>query len=192
MKRLINVSIYIAIILILTTGRVFAGPASSNFQLEEYGFGAGGVATSSSESFLFSGLAGEIETASLSSTNFIALPGLTYTLQPNIPAPTITNPSNYYNKLHITVNDAGYPSDTTFAIQVASNSADFSQNVYYVQSDNTLGTSLFFQTYSAWSGSSGFDLIGLFPNTTYYAKTAAKRGIYQQGPWSAVASASTI
>lgn len=168
-----------------------AGPTSTNFQLEEYGFGSGGVATSSSENFLFSGLAGEVETASLSSTSFIALPGLTYTLQPNIPAPTVTNPSNYYNKLHVVINNASYPTDTTFAIQVASNSADFSQNVYYVQADNTLGTSMVFQTYSSWGGASGFDMIGLYPGTTYYVRAAAKRGTYEQGPWSATANAAT-
>ena len=169
-----------------------AGPASTNFQLEEYGFGSGGIASASSTNFLFSGLTGEVETGSPSSTNFIALPGLTYTLQPNIPAPTVTNPSNYYNKLHIVINNASYPTDTTFAIEVASNSADFSQNIYYVQADNTLGTSIYFQNYSAWSGASGFDMIGLFPGTTYYVRTAAKRGTYQQGPWSQTANAATV
>ncbi len=189
-----KISIIIGFIcLFLTTAVVsFADPPSStNFKIEEYGFGSGGVATSSSENFLFSGLAGEVETGSPSSTNFIALPGLTYILQPNIPAPTVTNPSNYYNKLHIVINNASYPTDTTYAIQVASNSADFSQNVYYVQTDNTLGTSIFFQTYTAWGGASGFDMIGLFPGTTYYVKAAAKRGVYQQGPWSGIAFAST-
>lgn len=169
-----------------------AGPTSTNFQLEEYGFGSGGIASASSTNFLFSGLSGEVETGSPSSTNFIALPGLTYTLQPNIPAPTVTNPSNYYNKLHVVINNASYPTDTTFAIQVASNSANFSQNVYYVQADNTLGTSMIFQTYTAWGGASGFDMIGLFPGTTYYIRAAAKRGVYQQGPWSATANAATI
>ena len=48
-----------------------AGPASTNFELKQYGFGSGGVATSSSTNFMFQGGAGEIETASLSSTNFI-------------------------------------------------------------------------------------------------------------------------
>lgn len=169
-----------------------AAPASTNFKIEEYGFGSGGTATSSSTNFLLYGISGEIETGSPSSTNFIVLPGLTYTLQPNIPAPTVTNPSSYYNKLHIVVNNASYPTDTTFAIQVASGSADFSSNVYYVQADNTLGTSIFFQTYSSWGSASGFNAIGLFPGTTYYVRAAAKRGVYQEGPWSATAYAATI
>jgi hypothetical protein len=181
------------IFLFLTTVSVSfaAPPTSTNFKIEEYGFGSGGVASASSTNFLLYGLTGEVETGSPSSTNFIALPGLNYTLQPNIPAPTITNPSNFYNKLNVVVNNGGYPSDTTFAIQIASNSGTFSQNVYYVQADHTLGLSPVWQTYASWSSGSGFTMIGLFPGTTYYARTAAKRGTYQQGPWSATAFAAT-
>lgn len=179
------------LIFFIFTPLAMAAPTSTNFQLEEYGFGSGGIASASSTNFLLSGISGEVETASLSSTNFIALPGLTYTLQPNIPAPSVTNPSNYYNKLHVTINNASYPTDTTFAIQVASNSADFSSNVYYVQADNTLGTNIVFQTYASWGSASGFDMIGLSQGTTYYVKAAAKRGVYQQGPWSATANAAT-
>lgn len=172
--------------------QTIASPSSSHFIIEQYGFGSGGIASASSANYLFSGLSGEVETASLSSTNFIALPGLTYTEQPNIPAPSVTNPSSYYNKLHIVVNPANYPNDTTFAIQVSSGSADFSQNVYYVQNDNTLGGPIYFQTYSLWGSATGFDLIGLYPGTTYYIRAAAKRGVYQQGPWSATANGATI
>lgn len=199
-KRYINISkfsVFLSLLLasyflLLLAPSAQAGPSSTNFQLEEYGFGSGGIASASSTNFLLYGISGEVETASPSSSNFIALPGLTYTLQPNIPAPSVTNPSNYYNKLHITINNAGYPSDTTFAIQVSSGSANFSQNVYYVQADNTLGTGIVFQTYTLWGGASGFDLIGLYPGTTYYVRAAAKRGVYEQGPWSATANSATV
>ena len=68
--------------------------------------------------YMFQGIAGEIETASLSSTNFILGPGLTYTLQPNTPmAPNFTNPSNYYSKLKIIIDNGGNSTDTTFAIR---------------------------------------------------------------------------
>lgn len=170
-----------------------AGPASTNFQLLQYGFGAGGVASASSSNYLFQGILGEIETASLSSANYLALPGLTYTLQPNTPgAPTFTNPSNYYNKLHLTINNANNSTDTTFAIKVSSNSATFSSTDYYIQADHTLGLSPAWQTYASWGSGSGFDLIGLFPGTTYYAKIAAKRGVFTQGPYGPVANAATI
>ena len=197
-KRLSNITVFVVIFTLVfsvftsTSFAQIASPSSNNFIIEEYGFGSGGIASASSANYLFSGISGEVETGSPSSTNFIALPGLTYTLQPNIPAPTVTNPSNYYNKLHIVINNANYPSDTTFAIQVSSGSADFSQNVYYVQSDNTLGGPIYFQSYSLWGAGSGFDLIGLFPGTTYYVRAAAKRGTFQQGPWSATANAATI
>lgn len=172
---------------------VYAGPTSTNFELQQYGFGAGGVASSSSESFLFQGALGEIETASLSSENYLTLPGLTYTLEPNTPgAPVFSNPSNFYNKLHLTIDSANNPSDITFSIQVSSGSADFTSNVFYVQTDNTLGTDRVWQTYSVWGGASGFDLIGLKPGTTYYARVSARSGVFQQGIWGPTASAATV
>lgn len=180
-------------ILLASAPPALAGPTSTNFQLEEYGFGSGGIATSSSTNFMFQGIAGEIETASLSSTNFRLGPGLTYTLEPNIPAaPSLTNPSNYYNKLKIIIDNGNNSTDTTFVIQISSGSATFSSNVYYVQADSTLGTSLTFQTYTAWGGATGFNIIGLFPGTTYYARVAARRGVFQQGAYSATSNAATI
>ena len=81
--------------------------------------------------FLCRVLLGEIETSSLSSETYLALPGLTYNLEPNTPgAPTFTNPDNYYNKLHIIINNANNSSDVLFKIQVSSGSADFSSNTY--------------------------------------------------------------
>lgn len=194
MKILINITIYIAIALVLVPTLVFAGPESTNFELVDYGFGSGGVASASSESYLFQGLLGEIETASLSSENYLALPGLTYTLQPNLPwLSTFSNPSNWYNKLSLVINNANNPSDTLFAIQISSGSATFSSNVYYIQSgSNTLGTSIGWQTYSTWGSGSGITLAGLTPGTTYYARVAAKRGVFTQGPWGPTSSAATI
>jgi hypothetical protein len=178
---------------LLSTSSALAGPASSSYELMEYGFGAGGTASSSSESFLFQGTVGEIDTASLSSENYLALSGLTYTLEPNTPgAPTFTNPSNFYNKLNLIINNANNPSDTTFAIQVSSGSANFTSNVYYVQSDHTLGLDPTWQTYSNWNSATGFDLIGLYPGTTYYARVAAKSGVFQQGIWGPSASSATV
>lgn len=198
MKKTALILIFLCLILyteyfILQKPSAFAGPTSTNFQLLQYGFGAGGVASASSDNYLFQGILGEIETASLSSTNYMALPGLTYTLQPNTPdAPTFTNPSNYYNKLHLTINNANNSTDTTFAIKVSSGSATFSSTQYFVQADHTLGLSPVWQTYASWGSGTGFDLIGLFPGTTYYAKVAAKRGVFTQGPYGPVANAATI
>ena len=122
----INVSIIIIILsniaYLIIARPVLADPqpSSSSFQLLDYGFGAGGTATSSSNSFMLQGIAGEIETASLSSNNFRIGPGLTYNLQPNTPpAPVFTNPSNYYNKLQLSINQGNNPTDTTFAIAIS-------------------------------------------------------------------------
>lgn len=169
-----------------------AGPSSSSFELKDYGFGSGGTANSFSTNFKLFGIAGEIETASLSSTNFRLGPGLTYTLQPNVPpAPAFTNPSNYYNKLKIVIATGGNSTDTTYAIAISTDS--FVSNINYVQADNTLGASIFFQNYTSWGGASpGTTIIGLTPGVTYYARVAARRGTFQQGSFGGVSSASTI
>jgi len=172
-----------------------AGPSSGTYQLLDYGFGSGGTTNSTSGTYSLQGISGEIDSASMSSTTYMNLAGLTYTEEPSTPpAPVITNPSNaYYNKLNISINNAGNPTDTTFAIQIASNSADFSQNVFYVQSGNdTLGTTIDWETYATWNSGSTFTLVGLYPGTTYYARVAAKRGTFQLGRYGAIAWAATI
>jgi hypothetical protein len=167
-------------------------PSSSSFQLLDYGFGAGGTATSSSTNFMFQGIVGEIEMASLSSNNFRIGPGLTYALQPNTPlVPAFTNPSNYYNKLQLSINQSGNSTDTTFAISISTDG--FVNNVLYVQGDGTLGPAPIFQTYAVWQPSSNpVIIIGLTPGTTYYARVAAKRGTFTQGPFGPIATAATI
>jgi hypothetical protein len=177
---------------LFSASSALAGPYSSNYQLLDYGFGSGGIASSSSTNYMMQGIMGEIETASLSSANYMALPGLTYSLEPNTPtAPTLTNPSNYYNKLKLVIDNGGNSTDTTFAIQVSTDPT-FSTNIYFVQSDNTLSAGPVFQTYTAWGSTTGFNIIGLTPGTTYYVRVAAKRGTFQQGRYSAPANAATI
>jgi len=171
---------------------VIAGPASTNFELKEYGFGAGGVATSSSTNYMFQGILGEVETASLSSTSFMANPGLTYTLQPNTPpGPTLTNSSNWYNKLLIIINTGNNPSDTVYAIAI---SDDNWTTTKYVQNDNTIGSTLGiedYQTYTNWGSESGENIIGLTPNTTYKAKVKAMNGEYTETGYGPQVSAAT-
>jgi len=173
----------------------FAGPSSGTYQLLDYGFGSGGTVNSTSGTYSLQGLTGEIDSASMSSTNYMDLSGLTYEMEPNTPpAPTLTNPSNsYYNKLSISINNANNPSDTTFAIQIAANSPDFSQNVSYVQSgSDTLGATPDWENYLTWNSGSAFTIIGLTPGATYYVRVAAKRGTFQLGRYSAPASATTV
>jgi hypothetical protein len=191
-KFLILFLLFSILYFLFSAPQALAGPYSNNYQLLDYGFGTGGTASSSSINYMMQGIMGEVETASLSSTNYIALPGLTYALEPNTPAaPTLTNPSNYYNKLKIVIDNGGNSIDTTFAIQISTD-VNFLTNVNFIQADNTLSAAPVFQTYTAWGGATGFNIIGLMPGTTYYARVAARRGTFQQGKYSAPANAATV
>jgi hypothetical protein len=200
--RFKTISIYIAIFFIINNvfiNPVVAGPTSGAYQLIDYGFGAGGVSTSSSNGYMMQAIAGEIETASPSSGGYILWPGLLYTTQPNVPpAPVFINPApgNNYNILNLTINQSGNLSDTTYAIAVTTNPT-FGSNIQYVQTDNTLKTTApVWQTYTAWwttgGATSGTNIIGLATGTTYYARVQARRGTFTQGPFGPIASAATV
>lgn len=169
-------------------------PTSGNFKLMDYGFGAGGTATSSSSNYSLFGMLGQVDQGSPSSSNYFIGAGLEYTLQASAPAaPTFVNPSNWYNKLKITINRGGNdPADTEYAIRIASGSGSFQ----YIQNDNTVGNDLGdedWQSYSSWGGSSGTNLIGLFPGTLYTVQVAARQGqFFTQFMWSPTSSASTV
>jgi hypothetical protein len=170
-----------------------AGPLSSNYQVIDYGFGAGGSTSLSSTNYLFQGIVGETETASASSTNYMAWPGLAYTLQPGVPAaPTFTNPSNqYYNKLSLSINQGSNLSDTTYAISISTDA--FVNDIEYVQTDGTLSTKPVWQNYAVWQPSANpVIIIGLNPGTTYYARVAAGRGYFTQGSFGPAVAAATI
>lgn len=168
-------------------------PASGNYKLMDFGFGAGGTATSSSSNYSLFGTVGQVDQGSPSSSNYFIGAGLEYTLQASVSsAPTFTNPSNWYNKLKIVINRGGAdPTDTQYAIRIASGSGQFQ----YVQSDNTVGSVLGledWQTYSAWGAGAGTNIIGLYPGTTYTVQIAAKQGqFFTQFMWSPAATAST-
>ncbi len=168
-------------------------PTSSNYKLLNYGFGGGGTASSSSNSYSLFGTLGQVDQGSPSSSNYFIGAGLEFTMQATVAAaPTFTNPSNWYNKLKITINRGGTdPSDYQYAIRVASGSGQFQ----YVQNDGTLGNDLAdedWQSYSAWGGASGSNIIGLYPSTTYTAQIASRQGrFYTQFMWSPAAQATT-
>lgn len=183
-----------AVILIISlffTPCALAGPSSTTYQLIDYGFGAGGTVNSSSTNYAVQGTLGEIEMASMSSTNYMVWPGLTYTLQPNVPpAPTFTNPSSNYNKLHIVINQGTNSTDVTYAIAISTD--NFASDIKYLQADTTLGTNPVWQSYAAWNSATGVDVIGLTAGTTYYARAAASRGTFTQGAYGPAATAATV
>lgn len=169
-------------------------PTSGNYKLLEYGFGSGGTASSSSNNYSLFGTLGQVDQGSPSSANYFIGAGLEYTIQASVSAaPTFTNPSNWYNKLHLTINRGGNdPSDYEYAIRIASGSGAFE----YVQNDNTVGPLLNdedWQSFSTWGGTGGFNIIGLYPSTTYTVQVAARQGrFYTQFLWSPTAIASTV
>ncbi|MCW1908476.1 MAG: hypothetical protein KIH63_004005 [Candidatus Saccharibacteria bacterium] len=179
--------------IVLTAVLFAAAPTSSTYKLESYGMGSGGTANSSSSTYSATGIAGEASQTGSSAT-YTAGTGLVPTQQANVPAaPTLTNPSSYYNKLHIVIDTGGNPSDATFAIAISPDG--FASTTNYVQSDQTVGASLGAEdwlTYSAWGSGTGVDIIGLQPSTTYTVKVKAEHGNFTESAYSATSSAATV
>lgn len=178
----------------LFTTSVFAQnpPSSNNYKVLEYGFGSGGTASSSSNGYSLFGTLGQVDQGSPASSTYFIGAGLEYEITATEPAaPTFVNPNNYYNKLHITINQGGTnPSDYQYAIALSASDAAHFQ---YVQNDQTLGANYTWQSYSSWGGASGIDVIGLIPGTTYYAEVTARQGQYfTQSAWSPIATAATV
>lgn len=198
--KTLSLTIATLLLFLLLSKTAFAGPASTNYQLMDYGFGSGGTTNSFSTNYAVQGTVGEIDVASMSSANYLNWAGLSYTLQPNVPpAPNLTNPSNaYYNKLSIIINQGiDNLTDVTYAIKVSTDPT-FATNVKYVQSDGTLGTAPVYQAYgttgpcTGWCGTTGTTIIGLTAGTTYYARVSASRGEFTQGTYGPAASAATV
>lgn len=172
---------------------LFAMPASTNYQLKDFGYGGGGVANGTSSNYAIEGITGEQNATRLDGAAYDLGPGLQFTNQANVPpAPIFTNPSNYYNKLTLLLVTGSNPSDTLFAIAI---STDDFVTTNYVQSDNTIGSVLGledYQTYSAWGGGSGFTVIGLAASTTYKVKVKAWQGKFTETEYGPEASATTV
>jgi hypothetical protein len=174
--------------------QIFASePSSTNYQLRGYSFGAGGTNNNTSSSYGVNGVAGEVELGRPSSSNYQAGNGLTYLLITNLPgAPTLSLPGNNYDRMKVVLNTSGNPTDTTYAIQVSTTS-NFSSNISYVKSDNTLGPTLTnsdIKTNSSW-GATGFFVTGLTQNTTYYVRAKAIQGNYTEGTYGPSANITT-
>lgn len=99
-------------------------------------------------------------------------------------APLLENStSTYYDRLKLTVNPSGNPSDTLFAIAISDD--DFATYLY-VQNDNSVGSVLGsedYQTYDDWGNSSGFEVLQLESNRTYKARVKALSGDFTETGW---------
>jgi hypothetical protein len=168
-----------------------AFPATSNYRLNDYSFGTGG-GTGSTANYGLEGLTGELNGATASTANYSARSGLLATQLANVPAaPTVTNPSSWYNKLQVVIDTGGNPSDALFAIAV---SDDSFATTNYVQSDMTIGPALGIEdylTYAGWGSGSGSTISGLLANTSYEVKVKASRGNFTESGYSGTGSAST-
>jgi len=171
-----------------------ANPSSATYQLRDYGFGAGGTATSSSETYRMSGIAGQLETGQPFSDTYKVGSGLVFMLMANVPpAPTFTNPATNYDRLKVVVNVGGNPTDATYAIAISTD--NFATDIKYVKSDFTIGNTLTasdFKDYSTgWNGTSGRFITSLLSNTAYYIKAKARTGNFSESSWGPVTSVAT-
>lgn len=174
---------------------VFAAlPASTNYQLNSYGFGSGGVANATSSNYALEGITGEVDGGIATSSNYKTLPGFVQTQQAHVPTVTLSNPSSYYDKLKFVIGQQSNPADATYALQISTTS-DFSSNINYVKSDLTIGPTLTladYQTYSAWGGASGANITGLSTSTTYYLRAKATQGKFTESGYGPSSSAATV
>ncbi len=169
---------------------LFAMPASTTYEMHDFGFGAGGSGVSDSTTYSGIGIVGEQggSQQNIGSTYNLG-PGLIFTQQTNVPgAPTFTNPASYYNKLKFVLDTGSNPTDTLYAIAI---STDNFTTTNFIQADNTIGSSAVYQTYSAWGGGTGANVIGLAVSTTYKIKVKAVQTKYTETEYSAEASATT-
>ncbi len=164
-------------------------PMSGNYSLKSYEFGGGG---GESQSATY-GIDGSINEGSgvASSAGYGIQGGLVFQQNANVPTVVLANTSNWYNKLHVTVGPQNNASDAIYAIAI---STDDFVTTSYVQSDNTVGPTLGnedYQTYTAWGGASGEEIIGLLTNTTYKVKVKSMQGVYTESAYGPESSAAT-
>ena len=170
---------------------IFVVPVSPNYSLRELDFGGGG-GTGQSSNYNFEGMIGENGTP-LTGSAYNGGLGFGFTQMANVPeAPSVTNPANYYDRLHVVIIPGGNPSDTLFAIAISSDNFATTQ---YVKADQAIGNTLTYadyQTYSGWGGGSGFEVLGLAAGTAYQVKVKAMQGDFTESGYGPEASASTV
>lgn len=188
-----------AILLLITfsvlflSERIFAGPASNNYELKQYSFGAGGTDESTSGSYSIQGILGEAGPGNPASGLYKIGDGLIFTEMAAVPpAPTFTNPGSTYNRLKLVINTGGNPTDTQYAVAISSD--DF-VTTNWIQNDFTIGDTLGSEdwlTYASWGNASGQYITGLAQDTTYKVKVKARQGNYTESGFGPTATAATL
>jgi predicted secreted protein len=195
MRNLKRLSVFLAFLILIAAPITLAAlPSTTNYQLNSYGFGSGGTANSGTSNYSLEGITGEISGQTASTATYQTKPGYTETQQANVPKVTITNPSNYYDKLKFVIDQQNNPTDAKYALQV-STSSNFSSGINYVKSDHTIGATLTltdYQTYSLWGSGTGTTIIGLSANTTYYIRAKATQGQFTESAYGPSSNAATV
>lgn len=161
-----------------------AFPASQNYRLNEWTIGGGGSDNSSSQNYRTETVTDPIAGDLGQSAAYQIRPGQLFVQMADVPqAPTVSNPTNWYNKLSLVINPGNAPTDTRFAVAV---STDNFQTVWYVKADDTLGSTLTasdWRTYAGWHQSTGISVLGLEPETTYTFRVKAEQGDFTESGW---------
>lgn len=180
----------------LFTGLILfaALPATSTYQLNSFGFGSGGTANSTTATYALEGSTGEIAGQTATTATYNIKPGFVETQQAHVPkVSALDNGSGlFYNKLHFVIDQQGNPADALYALSISTD--NFVSNIKYVKSDFTVGASLVladYQTYTAWGGASGGNIVGLLPGTTYYLRIKATQGKFTESAYGPAANATT-
>lgn len=189
-------AILVAVLVMVGGGAIVTAspPSTTNYTLNSYGFGSGGTSNSSTSAYSLEGQAGEISSQADATSTYTLKPGFIETQQANVPTVALTNPSNYYDKLHFLIDQQGNPSDALYALQVCVGGDFPCGSPLYVKADNTLGATLTtadYQLYAAWGGGSGGNIIGLTPGTTYYIRAKATQGKFTESAYGPSSNAAT-
>ncbi len=181
----------------LTAGLMLFGalPATTNYQLNSYGFGSGGTAGSSTSTYALEGTTGEVSGQNASTTTYGLRAGYIASQQAHVPKlSSFDNGSaTYYNKLHFVIDSQNNPTDAQYALSISTD--NFVSNINYVKNDLTVGASLTatdYQTHASWGGASGANIVGLLPTTTYYLRVKATQGKYTESGYGPISSAATV
>jgi hypothetical protein len=162
----------------------------SQYQLENPTFTSGGGSKSSAGIYSVQDAAGA-SSSDASSTNFKVQTGSIKPLLPGVPGvPTFTNTGGtLYSNLDFVVLNGGNAADTEFAIAI---SDDNFTTTNFVQTNDTINTTVAWQTYANWGSASGERLVQLAANTTYKIKVKARIGAGNESGYSSTSTAATV
>lgn len=160
-------------------------PATSNYELNNYGFGSSG-GTASTSNYALEGKTGEISGQTAATANYKIGPAYIGTRQANDPkiSSLDNNGGIYYNKLHFVIDTQGNPTDAKYALEISTD--NFAADTRYVKNDLTVASTLTtadFQTFATWGGGSGANIIGLAYNTPYWVRVSATHGNFTQSAY---------